>query len=287
MKHLDNFNAVMNRIKGIDMSTILFPHELKEWLEMPDAEKSRRLKRICTVPLSGEDFTVCYALYYRLKWMDALNTRIPDKNAVVLEVGSGSSMNIPHALTMHDKDSKYITVNMNKKLTLGFKQSAMGLPITIDIIEDDARNICNHLAPNSVDAIVFEHSANDIIQAILVEKRGIDTTNSDWFEVLPKMIKIICSEYVNQTLEQAVKEDFLEILKNCLVVLKPGGHLIFSHYMFQYDLDLGYDPELWQNILPTVRPWLKELEVGQEVPAETFDPQWWLFYRKFATEHGI
>ncbi|MCL2361947.1 MAG: class I SAM-dependent methyltransferase [Defluviitaleaceae bacterium] len=280
MKHLDNLEAVMNRIKEIDLSTTLFPHELKEWHEIPDEEKLRRMQRICTVPLCGEDFTVCYFLYYRLKWMDAIKHRIPDKNAVVLEVGSGSSMNIPHALTMHDKDSKYITVNMNKKLTEGFKEKAAGLPITIEIIEDDARNIGSHLAPDSVDAIVFEHSANDVMQAILCENRGIDTTHSDWFEILPEMIKIICTEYVNQTLEQAVKDDFLALLRNCLTVLKPGGHLIFSHYMFQYDLDLGYNAELWQNILPTIRPWLKGLTTGKEVSAKAFDPQWWLFYQK-------
>ena len=280
MKHLDNLEAVMNRIKQADLHTILFPHELTEWLNLTEEEKNRRLERICTLPLCWEDFTVCYYLYYRLKWLDALKHRIPEKNAIVLEVGSGSSMNIPHALTMHNATSKYITVNMNKKLTEDFIQNAAGLPITIDIIADNALNIQNHLAPNSVDAIVFEHSANDIIQAILGEKHGIDTTNGDWFEDLPEMIKIICAEYENGTLKQAAKDDFLALLKSCLAVLKPGGHLIMSHYMFQYDLDLGYNPELWENILPTIRPWLKELEGGSEVPAKTFDPQWWLFYQK-------
>jgi len=154
------------------------------------------------------------------------------------------------------------------------------LPIAIDIIEDDACNIKQYLSPDSVDAIVFEHSVNDVMQALLCERNGIDTTNSDWFEILPNMIQIINAEYANGTLEHSVKASFLSLLENCLSVLKPGGCLIMAHYMFQYDLDLGYDPALWQNILPVVRPWLSDLPVGKEVTVEQFDPQWWLFYQK-------
>lgn len=279
MKHLDNLEAVMGRIQ-YDLPKILFPHELKEWLSLTDEEKASRMKRLCTVPLNWEDFTVAYSVYFRCKWLDAFKLRIPEKGAVVLEVGSGSSMNIPFALTMHDTGSKYITANMNKKLTEGFKQNAAGLPITIDIIEDNALNIGNYLAPNSVDAIVFEHSVNDVIQAFLCESRGIDTTHCDWMEALPEMIKIISTEYVNHRLEGAVKDEFLMLIQSCMAVLKPGGHLIMSHYMFQCDLDLGYNENLWENMLPTIRPWLKELEMGKEVSAEGFDPQWWIFYKK-------
>jgi len=50
--------------------------------------------------------------------------------------------------------------------------------------------------------------------------------------------------------------------------------------MFQYDLDLGYNLELWQDILPVIRPWLKELPIGSEVNIDTFDTQWWLFLKK-------
>jgi len=280
MKHLDVFETVQKRIEQTELKAVLLANELSEWNNMTDEAKTRRIRRLCTLPLCDEDFTVVYSLYFRLKWLDAFKGRIPQDGSVVLEVGSGSSVNIPNALSIFDPSSTYITANMNKKLTEGLRQNTASLPIAIDIIEDDANHILNHLAADSVDIIVFEHSVNDILQAILCESRGIDTTHSDWFEILPEMIQIIGAEYVGQTLEQSAKRAFLSLLENCLSVLKPNGYLVMSHYMFQYDLDLGYNPELWQNILPVIRPWLKELTVGEEVFADTFDPQWWLFYQK-------
>jgi hypothetical protein len=43
---------------------------------------------------------------------------------------------------------------------------------------------------------------------------------------------------------------------------------------------LGYNPELWENMLPVIRPWFAELSGGREVFFNGFDPQWWLFYQK-------
>jgi len=280
MKNLDDFLAVKERIAKTDLRTVLFPHEFDEWLHFTDEEKDIRMQRICSLPLCNEDFTVAYTLYFRLKWLDAFKSCIPQKKPTVLEVGSGSSVNIPNALTIFDSDSKYLTANMNKKLTEELKKHTSHLPISIDVIEDDANNIQKYIAPNSIDAIVFEHSVNDVLQAILCENSGVDTTHNDWFDILPDMINKISAEYINHSLEQSVKSAFLSLINNCLSVLKPGGYLIASHYMFQYDLDLGYNPNLWEDILPITRPWLKELSTGNEVNIDTFDPQWWLFLKK-------
>ena len=280
MKHLDCFENVKKRIEQADLEAVLFPNELNRWLKHTEEARNKKLQRICSVPLCDEDFSVGYSLYFRLKWLDVFKACTPQKGITILEVGSGSSTMIPEAMTINDANARYITANMNKKLTEGLRQNTAALPITIDIIEDDANNIKNHLAVNTVDAIVFEHSVNDILQAILCENNGIDTTNSDWFDILPEMIKMIGAEYVNQSLEQKVKSTFLSLINNCLAVLKPGGYLVMSHYMFQYDLDLGYHAELWQDMLPLVRPWLRELSVGKEVTFDGFDPQWWLFYQK-------
>lgn len=280
MKQLDCFENVKRRIEQTDIKTVLFPTEINEWLNFTEEIKDRKLQRICSLPLCDEDFTVLYSLYFRLKWLDVLKTCTPLKGTTILEVGSGSSANIPNAMTVNDPTSTYITANMNKKLTEGLKRNTSSLPITINIIEDDANNIRNYFDTNTLDAIVFEHSVNDILQAILCEKNGIDTTNSDWFDILPEMIKMIGIEYVNQSLEQKVKDSFLSLIDNCLSVLKSNGYLVMSHYMFQYDLDLGYNDELWENMLLVVRPWLKELTIGKEVFFDGFDSQWWLFYQK-------
>ena len=50
--------------------------------------------------------------------------------------------------------------------------------------------------------------------------------------------------------------------------------------MFQLDLDLGYPPALFEDIVPMVRPWAKELGDCQEIAIEGFDEQWWLFLQR-------
>jgi len=280
MKYLDDFTSLRQRIDTGNIKSILFPEEWKEWTQLSKETIDQRLKRICSMPLDGEDFTVVYSLYSRLKWIDVLKACAPSKGAVVLEVGSGSSTIIPNAMTVYDPGSKYITANMNKILTEELKKNISKLPIQFEIIEDDANYINNYLSTSSIDLIVFEHSANDVLQAILCGKKGIDTIQNDWFELLPRMIELINREYLEHTLEINLKTEFVQLISNCLAVLKPGGYLTISHYMFQYDLNLGYDSELWQDIVPVIRPWFKELSQGEEVLIEGFDPQWWLFYQK-------
>ncbi len=280
MKQLDTIENVKKRIEALDLKSILFPFEMDEWSELTKEMIEKKLHRICSVPLCGEDFTIVYTLYSRSRWVDVLKACTQNKGATVLEVGSGSSTIIPNAVAAYDVNSKYITANMNKKLTEELKNNISKLPIEFSIIEDDANNIKNYLALNSVDLVVFEHSANDVLQAILCEQNGIDTTHTDWFELLPEMIALINKEYVDQTLEKKLKLSFLSLVNSCLSVLKPKGYIAISHYMFQYDLDLGYNPELWQNMLPIIRPWFNALSNGKEVFIDGFDPQWWLFYQK-------
>lgn len=281
MKRLDHYENIKKRIEQMDLTTVLCLNEMIEWSKLTEESRDEKLERICSAPLCEEDYNIVYTLYFRLKWIDVLSACTPQKGMTVLEVGSGSSPIIPNAMTALDAGSKYITANMNKDLTEGLKHNTSALPITIDIIEDDAINIKKYLDLNTIDTVVFEHSVNDILQGILCEKNGIDTINNDWFEILPEMIKIINREYINQTLEREVKDIFLKLVNNCLSVLKPNGYLIMSHYMFQYDLDLGYNADLWENMLPVIRPWMRELTSGKEVFLDGFDPQWWLFYQKY------
>jgi len=279
MKHLDNYEKLSCELSQVDLSTILFPHEHNEWLSLSDYVQEKMLCSLCTQPVFHDDY-LAYLIYHRLKWVKAFKHCLPQKGAAVLEVGSGSSVNFFNALEIHDTTAKYITANMNKILTEGLRQNTANSPLSIQIIEDDANNILNHLPSESVDAVGFEHSVNDVLQAIVCEAKGHDTTNSDWFEFLPEMIKIFCAEYENGNLENMAKEKFLSLITNCLAVIKPGGYLIMSHYMFQFDLDLGYNPRLWEDILVVMRPWLHELDIGKEVLVEGFDPQWWIFYQK-------
>jgi hypothetical protein len=128
--------------------------------------------------------------------------------------------------------------------------------------------------------VAFQHGANDVIQAILCGQAGIDTIYSDWMETLPAMIRLLQQEVQAGTLADHVKAAFLQLVRDLLYVLKDGGVVVMHHYMFQLDLDWGYPPALFENIIPMVREWVAELDGCHEVALEGFEGQWWLFLRK-------
>ena len=278
MKPLENAREIMNRVQAIGAERVLFADELEEWNSFPEDERMRRLESVCSHPLV--EFSSVRTLFFRLKWMDVLRLVCPGAGAFVFEVGSGSTDLIPTALTKHDTAGQYVTANMNQGLTQGFREKTKNLPISIRVIEDDAMNILRYLPEQSVDALIFEHSANDIMQAMLAEENGLDTTRRDWYEIFTEMVRLINQEYENETMAKNLKPAFLTLVRNCLAVVKPGGFAVFSHHMYQYDLDHGYNYDLHENIISIIRPWLAEIEGAAEVEAEGFDPHWWLFLKK-------
>lgn len=217
-----------------------------------------------------------------MKWFEALNKTRFETPVSLLEIGAGDTDMLPQILAKRfgHPETQYITANMNKKLTASFKAKTKDLPIKINVIEDAAQNLEEYINGERFDVIIFEHSVNDILQVILAERAGIDTTHTDWYEILPGMIEQIKQEYLSGTLEGSVKGEFVNLLKSCLKMLKPGGCIIINHFMYQYDLDLGYHPELWCNMLPITRQWINSIDDGTEKFFEGFDPQWWMFFQK-------
>ena len=218
--------------------------------------------------------------YVSRSWRRLFQMRGAGSPLTVLEIGAGSSVILPKTLAAYSKKSRYITINENRTLTLAFQRKTHRLPIQIDVIEGDAANAEELLPPESIDILAFEHSMNDILQAILLEAGGIDTAQGDWFKLLSEMISRMNAFYRGGQFEAALKAPFMALLHSCAATLRPGGLLALSHYMFQYDLDLGYDPYLWENMLPIVRPWLLELRGGHEITLEGYDAQWWFFWKK-------
>jgi hypothetical protein len=169
---------------------------------------------------------------------------------------------------------------MNKLLNESLLEKTKGLQIKMELIEDDAAYIEKHIGKESVDIIAFQHAINDVIQAILCDKDGVDTIYSDWMETLPKMIEILQKEVKQNSLEQNSKAPLLGLMRNLLKVLKKGGIIAINHYMFQLDLDWGYPPELFENMIPMTRQWMHELTECEEIFIEGFDPNWWIFLKK-------
>jgi hypothetical protein len=256
----------------------LTDQEYQDYQSISCAVRLSQLKAILEKPIAR--FTPVNEVYFRSKWADALRAAYPGKEVVLLEIASGDADMIPQMMALTHPHSRYITANMNRILTSRLREKTRGLPIEIDVIEEDAININQYLPPDSVDIIAFQHAVNDVIQAILCDREGIDTVYSDWMEILPKMIGILQKEIARNTLEQHAKPAFISLLEKLIKVLKTGGVMVMSHYMFQLDLDWGYPPDLWENIIPITREWIKELPGGKELFFEGFDPHWWIFYQK-------
>ena len=222
---------------------------------------------------------IIYTWYFRWKWIEALKSIHKENAITVCEVGSGGSDIIPQAIdkAFNSSESRYITSNLNKELTAIFKSKTQNLSLNIQVIEDDAVNMNEVIPDNSVDAVVFEHSVNDVIETILAEKYGIDTVNSDWMKILEPITEIENREYSAKTLEVNAKAEFLNLIHSCIKVLKPGGYIVCAHYQFQDNLDLGLNPELNENYPNIAKEWINSANIGKEVFIDGFNPRWWMF----------
>ena len=61
----------------------------------------------------------------------------------------------------------------------------------IDVIEYAAQKIEEYIGANKLEIMIFGHKVNNVAKAMLGEREGVDTANSDWFEVLPLIIDTI------------------------------------------------------------------------------------------------
>lgn len=250
----------------------------KRFEDIDNTDKLNLLKRLLESPI--EEFTEINDLYFRTKWAELVNKIYGKKPIIMLEVASGDADMIPQALARSNPSSIYITANMNKRLNESLLKKTKNLGLDIKLIDDDASMINNYIKQSSVDMIAFQHGVNDVLQAILCEQNGIDTVNTDWMECLPKMIELVKFEVENNTFEDNVKHVFLKLIKDLLITLKEGGVIAINHYMFKYDLDLGYPKELFENLIPLIRDWFKELDICQEIFYDGFSEQWWIFLKK-------
>lgn len=256
----------------------LSAREYEEYLEISEDHRLNQLSDLLNKPISR--FSVINELYFRTRWAELIYDFFGTNTIKLLEVASGDADMIPQALSRSNPGSKYITANMNRLLNDSMLRKTKDLAIDLQLIDDDASAVENYLEPASADLIAFQHAVNDILQAILCGQHGIDTVYSDWMAILPDMITLLQAEIKNGSLEASVKEPFLALIRSLLTILKPEGLIAMNHYMFQLDLDWGYPEDLFENLLPIIRPWLAEIEGCKEISLDGFDSQWWLFLRK-------
>ena len=274
---LDNF------VKWLPLMTesacaYLNEKELSEFSLLSEHEVGNQLKDLLEKPIAN--FTVVNDVYFRARWAEVIKILYPHNTLKLLEVATGDADMIPQVISRTHPNSHYITANMNKILNKSLLYKTKDLHIKMEIIEDDAVYIKNHLGEESIDIIAFQHAINDVVQAILCDRDGVDTVYSDWMDTLPKMIEILKKETMLNTLEEHAKIAFLELIKTLLIVLKRNGIIAMNHYLFQLDLDWGYPPDLFEKIIPMTREWIKEIKECKEIFFDGFNSNWWIFLQK-------
>ncbi len=252
--------------------------ELREYRLIPAVERLRQLRDLLEKPIAR--FTAVNEAYFRARWAEAVAAVYEGEAPTLLEVATGDADMIPQMMARRYPGSRYITANMNRRLNRSLLEKTRGLAVNLQLIEGDAAEIGGYLPAESLDVIAFQHGVNDVIQAILCEREGVDTVETDWMEALPHMIAILQRETAQGTLEAHARGPFLGLLEELLKVLKEGGTIVMNHYQFQLDLDWGYPSGLFESLIPMVRGWVGELTGCEEVFRDGFHPQWWMFIKR-------
>jgi len=283
---LDDVKLWMQRARNNEVGYLLTNEDEALLRNMTDEQLENDIEILFSCPVAQDpvtkDYGVVYRWYFLAKWADALKAAKSDAPLKVFEVAPGANDKIPQAIAKYFEhpQTSYVTANVDKKLTAGLKRKTAGLPIHINIIEDAAQNIKSYIGEELFDVIAFEHSVNDILYAILGERAGVDMENAYWFDIVQQLTDITTAEYENGTFEANAKPAFLALMQSCLDILKPGGYIVINHFMYKNDLDRGINPELWRDMLPIVREWIKELPEGREVQMNGFNTHWWMFLQK-------
>ena len=258
---------------------LLRPGEYEVFLALGTDEREALLRELVTGPIGH--FTVINELYFRARWAEVVGRLHGDGPLTLLEVAAGDADMIPQMLARVHPGSVYCTANMNRILNESMLAKLHGVAnLQVDLIDDDAANIRTHVGDETVDMVAFQHGVNDVIQAMLCGRAGIDTVLPDWGEVILDMVRLVNEEVQAGTLEAHIRPVFVGLLRDLLAVLRPGGVMALHHYPFQCDLDWGYPPALYEGMIPMVRSWLADLADCREIRLDGFDGQWWLFVRK-------
>lgn len=281
MEPLDN-PQLMSPVLAHASDRLLRPDEKSQLERMNTEERFQHLRDLLEKPIHS--FTMMNELYFRYKWESAFS--LCSKSAkdaytpLVLEVASGDADMIPQMMARVYPGSRYVTANMNKELTKSLMSRTAGLPLDIRVFEGDAADLIGFIEEGTVDIIAFQHAVNDVLQAILCDREGIDTTHTDWMKILPDMIRLLRMEMAMGTFEQSVRAAFTNLLTMLVRLLRPGGRILMSHYQFQLDLDWGYPPDLFLNMIPMIRDWVRDIPGMHEVRHPDFCPQWWLMLER-------
>lgn len=285
MKHIDIAKEVKSGIWNQTLEACFSPSFISRLKEMEEREIETLLDKIYSGdPVDGsiEMTWELMDLYYVISWARAFELLGLSKDLKAMEVASGDVTVVPNAVELYTKGTgAYLTANLNKDLTRNFIEKTKPLQIGIQVVEDNALNLDRHCTPETFDVAAFQHAVNDIIQTTIADKVGIDTVNNSWWDILGPMIQATENFYRLGRLAEVASGEFLQLIKVCCDLLKPGGFMIFNSVIYQLDLDLGYTKELYGSYIQIAREWLTSSGLPlEEVSLPHYDPQWWLVVKK-------
>lgn len=251
---------------------------------LSDEALQEKLDGIINFPIILRDHTDSELIefYYTSSYVYLLETLNVPKDAKLFEIAAGDTIFIPKALNAHaELGAKYVTANLNTKLSRGFKEKASVLDIEIQVIEDDGVNILNYCGQGSMDVVVFHHAMNDIIQTIIAQREGIDTIQVDWWTAEPQMLQAVMAYHNRGELKSAAYDEFIHIIETCMKLLKEDGYFIFDNCTYAGYESMGYSSEFHSNYIELAREWIGEANLGlQEIELPGFDPKWWMVLQK-------
>jgi len=222
-------------------------------------------------------------LYYRAAWYDLFTELDLPLDMNIYEIATGDTICVPQALDIYSAGhGKYVTLNLNKELSLSFTTKTKDMAIYIRLIEDNGTNILNYYDDGTFNVVAFQHAINDIVQTIVSDAVGIDTLNTNWWETEPQMLRAVYSSFKEGKLKGIAYDPFINIIKVCYKSLKNGGYMIFNNFTRRANYEeLGYSSKFHSNYINMARDWIAEANLGlEEIEIDGYDKKWWMVLRK-------
>ncbi|MFA6240793.1 MAG: hypothetical protein WC655_07685 [Candidatus Hydrogenedentales bacterium] len=194
------------------------------------------------------------------QYFEVIEALQPPRTMTVFEPCVGASCPVILATEAYGGgQANYTTINLNRKLREQLHRKIAHLKSDIRVIEDNAQNVSEYLAPGSVDIACFHHAVNDILQTAVSEPRGMNTTDIDWFPNERQMIEWLAEDARAGRLEQRGKPELMQIVGDVVKLVRPGGYLLFDHFNWCRFIGVDWFPwDLFYNLIPMTRQWIAE-----------------------------
>ena len=278
-------SEMANMIKRGDADDYFVSKEVKEKIIGRSVEEIETFLSEFTGAVIGQRDRARWELshvYFILKWMSLFRVLEIGDDARLVELAPGENPRVLIAFdTVVSGKGSYIAVNLNRKLTSILKGRARSIETAAQFVEDDSRNLTDHVEKNTVDVVALNHAIDNILECLVAEEEGIDTVNAEYMEIFPKLIMRFEAACRSGKLKAIAHEGFMKIVADAFTVLKPNRYLIFYQFVLQEALDAGADMNMRSSLINIARDWiLEKYAQSAMLEIDNYDPKRWLILKK-------